>query len=236
MSLPVFLADSLAGERLTLTGGEGRHAVTVKRIQPGERVLLIDGSGDAATVAVTEVSGKDTLVGDVIERHPHQPPRPYVVVVQALPKSERSELAVDLATQAGADEIIPWQAARCEAKWTDAKTPKHVAKWEAAATAAAKQSRRTRIPPIAQPVTTAQLAELIAGHTAYVLHEDAAEPIGAVNLDVDKLYLLIGPEGGVGEEELDALGARAVRLGPEVYRTASAAMVALSAIGVLKRW
>lgn len=236
MSLPVFLTDSLAGERLTLTGGEGRHAVTVKRIQPGERVLLIDGSGAAATVEVAEVRGKDTLVGEVIEHHPHQPPRPYVVVVQALPKSERSELAVDLATQAGADEIIPWQAARCEAKWTDAKTPKHVAKWEAAATAAAKQSRRTRIPPIAQPVTTSQLAELIAGHTAYVLHEDAAEPIGSVDLDVDKLYLVIGPEGGIGDEELDALGARAVRLGPEVYRTASAAMVALSAIGALKRW
>lgn len=236
MSLPVFLADSLAGERLTLTGGEGRHAVTVKRIQPGERVTLIDGSGEAATVTVAEVSGKDTLVGDVVERHPYQPPRPYVVVVQALPKSERSELAVDLATQAGADEIIPWQAARCEAKWTAAKTPRHIAKWEAAATAAAKQSRRTRIPPIGAPVTTTQLAELLAGQTAYVLHEDAAQPISAVNLDVDKLYLLIGPEGGVGEDELDALGAQAVRLGPEVYRTASAAMVALAAIGALRRW
>lgn len=236
MSLPVFRTASLAGERLSLSGPEGRHAVTVRRIRPGEQVVLIDGSGEAATILVEEVSGGDTMHGTVVERHAWQPPRPYVVVVQALPKSERSELAVDLATQAGADEIIPWQAARCEAKWVGAKIDRQVAKWEAAALAAAKQSRRTRVPPIHRPVSTRQLAELIADQTAYVLHEDAAQPITEADLDVEKLYLLVGPEGGIGAEELDLLGAQALRLGPEVYRTASAAMVALSAIGALRRW
>ena len=145
MSLPVFLTDSLAGDVLTLSGPEGRHAVTVKRIQPGEHVLLADGAGHAAEVEVTAVSGKDTLTGRVVSRHEADAAKPRVVVVQALPKSDRSELAVDLATQAGADEIIPWQANRCEAKWVGGKVDKHVAKWaSAAASASALSSSRRR--------------------------------------------------------------------------------------------
>ncbi len=236
MSLPVFLADSLDGEFLTLSGPEGRHAVTVKRIQPGERVLLADGAGLAAEVEVTEVSGKDTLVGRVLARHEAPAATPRVIVVQALPKSERSELAVDLATQAGADEIIPWQANRCEAKWVGAKVDKHVAKWVSAATSAAKQSRRFTVPTIHQPMTTRQLGEFLEGKTAYVLHEDAQLSVREIDLDAEEIYLLVGPEGGVGADELEALGVASISLGPEVYRTASAAMVALSAIGALKRW
>ena len=169
-----------------------------------------------------------------------EPSRPTVTVVQALPKSERSELAVDLATQAGADVIVPWQAERCVAKWTGPKAAKGVAKWEAAALAAAKQSRRTRVPEITEPVGTAQLTQQLTGRTVLVLHEESATPIREIDLDVEEIVLVIGPEGGIGPEELAALtgaGARAVRLGPEVLRTASAAMVALSAIGVLtSRW
>ena len=236
MSLPVFFVADLVGDELTLTGPEGRHAVTVKRIQPGERILLADGTGHAAELEVTAVSGKDTLTGTVLARHEAPTPRPKVTVVQALPKSERSELAVDLATQAGADAIIPWQAQRCEAKWVAGKVDKHVAKWVSAATAAAKQSRRWAIPEIHQPMTTKQLAEHLSGKAAYVLHEDAQLGIRDVDLDVDELYLLVGPEGGIGPEELEALGVASISLGPEVYRTASAAMVALAAIGALRRW
>lgn len=236
MSLPVFLADTLSGDLLELSGAEGRHAVTVKRMRAGEEISLIDGRGNRARVKVAEVSGKDHLVGEVLERSSEPRPRPYVTVVQALPKSVRSELAVDLAVQAGADEIIPWQAARCEAKWTAAKTPKQVGKWQDAALAAAKQSRRAWVPEIKDPVTTRQLAQIIAGETAYVLHEDAEMALTAAPLDVDKLFVIVGPEGGIGPEELAELGAESVRLGPEVYRTASAAMVALSAIGAMQRW
>jgi 16S rRNA (uracil1498-N3)-methyltransferase len=236
MSLPVFVADDVSGEKVTLTGPEGRHAVTVKRIAVGERVKLIDGTGSWIEGDVSDISGKDRLVVDVDKRGVDDAPRPRVTVVQALPKSDRSELAVDLATQAGADAIVAWQAKRCIAKW-DNKAEKNLAKWRDAAVAAAKQSRRTRIPEVTGPLSTAQVAELISGHAAYVLHEDATVGIGEIDLDVEELFLLVGPEGGIGDDELAQLGATPVRLGPEVYRTASAAMVALSAIGALtSRW
>ena len=169
-------------------------------------------------------------------------------MVQAIPKSERAELAVDLGTQAGADEIIAWQADRCVAKWDGKKAPKAVAKWQAAADSAAKQSRRARIPQVRGPLTTPQLAqELTSGRdgasstapTVLVLHEEATASIKDVPLTED-VVLLVGPEGGIGDAELDRLkaaGATPIKLGPEVLRTASAAMVALAAIGMrTERW
>lgn len=247
MSLPVFIHPDLsaaeAGDSITLSGPEARHAVTVKRMQQGEKLALIDGTGIRLTLSVTETSGKDRLAGTVesVTRVPE--PNPRVTVVQAIPKSERAELAVDLATQAGADEIIAWQADRCVAKWDGKKAPKAVAKWQAAAEAAAKQSRRDRIPQVRGPLTTrqlvAELAERAESASVLVLHEEATESIREVDLR-GEVFLLVGPEGGIGEKELTTLceaGAVPIKLGPEVLRTASAAMVALAAIGMrTERW
>lgn len=247
MSLPVFIHPDLsaaqAGATVTLSGPEARHAVTVKRMQEGEKLALIDGSGIRLTLTVTETAGKDHLVGTVesFTRIPESNPR--VTVVQAIPKSERAELAVDLATQAGADEIIAWQADRCVAKWDGKKAPKAITKWQAAAEAAAKQSRRDRIPQIRGPLTTRQLVveltERAESASVLVLHEEATESIRGVDLR-GEVFLLVGPEGGIGEDELTTLreaGAVPIKLGPEVLRTASAAMVALAAIGMrTERW
>ena len=247
MSLPVFIHPDLsaaqAGDAITLSGPEARHAVTVKRMQQGEKLALIDGTGIRLTLTVTETSGKDHLTGTVESVTQLPEPNPRVTVVQAIPKSERAELAVDLATQAGADEIIAWQADRCVAKWDGKKAPKAVAKWQAAAEAAAKQSRRDRIPQVRGPLTTRQLvvelAERAESASVLVLHEEATESIREVGLH-GEVFLLVGPEGGIGEEELTTLreaGAVAIKLGPEVLRTASAAMVALAAIGMrTERW
>lgn len=233
MSLPYFIADDPASGRLD--GAEGRHAVTVKRITAGEHIALIDGRGTVAEVEVLN-TGKDRLSGTVVELKEISRPRPEVIVVQAVPKSERAELAVDLATQGGADAILPWISHRTIARWQGPKVAKNVEKWQSTAREAAKQSRRAWIPEVHDPVTTNQLAEMIQGETALVLHEDAEKKIGEVDLDVDKLFLIVGPEGGIGEDELELLGAVKVKLGPEVLRTASAAFAGLSAIGVLSRW
>ncbi|MBK4140841.1 16S rRNA (uracil(1498)-N(3))-methyltransferase [Corynebacterium macginleyi] len=247
MSLPVFIHPDLsaatAGDSLTLSGPEARHAVTVKRMQQGEKLVLIDGTGIRLILTVMETSGKDHLTGTVVSVTRSPAPNPRVTVVQAIPKSERAELAVDLATQAGADEIIAWQADRCVAKWDGKKAPKAVAKWQAAAEAAAKQSRRDRIPQVRGPLTTRQLlvelTERAESASVLVLHEEATESIREVDLR-SEIFLLVGPEGGIGEEELTTLreaGAVPIKLGPEVVRTASAAMVALAAIGMrTERW
>ncbi len=241
MSLPVFISDTDAtvGENTTISGPEGRHAVTVKRILPGEKIMLIDGRGTSRTCLVTATSGKDRMevVVESVEEIPT--PDPVVTIVQAIPKSERSELTIDLLTQGGADRIIAWQSRRTIAKWAG-KEAKSLGKWEAAAEAAAKQSRRATIPEVVGVVDTAGVDKLIAdADLAIILHEEASKPFRELNFTGD-VVVIIGPEGGVSPEEIHrftAAGAHTVKLGPEVLRTASAGMVALAAIGVLSdRW
>ena len=245
MSRPVYVQEfptpPTVGEVIELTGDEGRHAVSVKRTGVGEQIELVDGHGTRAVITVTGVSGKDRLVGvvDCVASEPA--PRPTVTVIQALPKAARSELTVDLLTQAGADVIVPWQAGRSVANWGK-KQDKGLAKWRAAARAAAKQARRSRIPEIPPVADQAAVVALIqAAPLALMLHEDATGKITNQPVaQADSVVLIIGPEGGISPAELDAFtaaGAHPVRLGPEVLRTASAGMVALAALGaVTDRW
>ncbi|MDK8880022.1 16S rRNA (uracil(1498)-N(3))-methyltransferase [Corynebacterium sp. MSK008] len=232
MSLPYFLTDDPAAG--VLTGAEAKHA-HVKRIQPGERIMLIDGQGTTAVTRVTSVgSGR---VDGVVEKQQFAPqPTPRVTVVQAVPKGERAELAVDLAVQGGADAIVPWISHRTIARWPANKQAKQVEKWRAQALASAKQARRAWVPEVREPVTTNQLSELLHEPHALVLHEDATDSIRDVEFGED-VWLIVGPEGGIGEDELEVLGAHPVKLGPEVLRTASAAFAGLCAIGALtSRW
>ena len=231
MSLPYFLSDDPTSG--TLEGAEAKHA-NVKRIQPGERIMLTDGRGTQAEVVVERVAGN--RVEGVVEKQTFvERPTPRVTVVQAIPKGERAELAVDLAVQGGADAIVPWISHRTIARWPANKQAKQVAKWRSQAVASAKQARRAWVPEVAEPVTTNQLSEMLP-EGALVLHEDAAVPLRDVELH-DDIWLIVGPEGGIGDDELELLGAQAVKLGPEVLRTATAAFAALSAIGALTtRW
>ncbi|GAA4786346.1 16S rRNA (uracil(1498)-N(3))-methyltransferase [Corynebacterium canis] len=246
MSLPVFLWSCgelpARGTEVEFTGPEARHAVTVKRLAIGEQFLLIDGRGTGVIATVTAVDAKDKLRVSVGEGVDKRARKPRVTVVQAIPKSERAELAVDLATQGGADRIVPWQAERCIAKW-GGKAEKAVAKWRNQALAAAKQSRRFSVPEVTELATSAEVAELIRGGdgVAVLLHEEASVPFASLNYRAAaEVVLVIGPEGGLSPDEVARFteaGAQAVRLGPEVLRTASAALVALSALGVLTdRW
>ncbi|HJF11382.1 16S rRNA (uracil(1498)-N(3))-methyltransferase [Corynebacterium falsenii] len=241
MTDPVFIhpipdPTPAAGECFSLTGAEAKHA-EVKRLEEGERVVVTDGSSRA-------VRGRWRAGGlvEVAETLTMPEPRPRVTVVQAIPKSDRAELAVDLAVQAGADRIVPWAAARCIAKW-GAKEDKARAKWGNAARSAAKQSRRLVVPEVTELLKKPKdLDRLVPGEsrTVLLLHEEASIPLAKADLDVDDVVLVVGPEGGIAPEELEAfreLGGQPVVLGPEVLRTATAAAVALGALGVLTaRW
>jgi 16S rRNA (uracil1498-N3)-methyltransferase len=243
----LFYVDALtAVGTLTAVGGdEGFHAATVRRIRPGEELTLSDGAGGMAR-GVAEDAGRDGLRARVLSRWDVAPARPAVTVVQALPKADRSELAVELATEAGADGFVAWQADRCVARWDGARADKGMRRWRAVVRSAARQSRRAHIPPVEGPVSTAALLDRVraaaaAGATVLALHESATEPLAGVPFArADSVLLIVGPEGGIAPGELAALtqsGATAVRLGPTVLRTSTAAAVALGALGVLTpRW
>lgn len=243
----LFYVDALpgAGELVGLDGDEGFHAATVRRIRVGEEVVLGDGRGVVARCVVAQAA-RGGLQARVLERRDIAASRPAVTVVQALPKSERSELAVELATEAGADALVAWQAARCVARWDGVRAEKGLRRWRAVARAAAQQSRRAWIPAVEGVLSSAALAARVAdtaaaGGVALMLHESAEAPLTDLDLaDAASLLLVVGPEGGIAPEELASLaeaGATPVRLGPTVLRTSTAAAVALGALGALTpRW
>jgi 16S rRNA (uracil1498-N3)-methyltransferase len=249
MSRALFYVDELpvAGELAVVDGDEGFHAANVRRIRVGEELDLGNGAGVIAHSVVEEV-GKGRLAARVVSVRTSPPALPSVTIVQALPKSDRSELAIELATEAGADAFVAWQSDRCVARWDGpAKVEKGLRRWQAVARSAARQSRRPHIPTVTSLVSTKELAShvssLVGAKTSkvLVLHESATEPLRGVRLDdTESLMLIIGPEGGIGDDEMASLtgaGALPIRLGPSVLRTSTAAAVALGALGVLTpRW
>jgi 16S rRNA (uracil1498-N3)-methyltransferase len=236
VSAPVFLAaaDRLTGDHVLLDGPEGRHAATVRRLRRGERVDLTDGAGLLAECVVAAVE-RDALRLDVVARHRQPAPEPRVVVVQALPKGDRGELAVELMTEVGVDEIVPWAAARCVTRWRPERREKSLARWRATAREAAKQARRAWLPEVAEPATTDQVTARIGAATAgFVLHEAATTTLGALDPPVTgEVVVVVGPEGGLADAEIEAFtaaGGRAALLGPTVLRTSTAGVVAAAVL------
>jgi 16S rRNA (uracil1498-N3)-methyltransferase len=240
---PLFLVDIVPPPGpFTLTGPEGRHAATVRRLRTGEALRLTDGRGGQASGTVI-ATGRGELTVDVGARTQVDPPAVTVTLVQALPKGDRGELAVELATEAGVDALVPWSAQRCIAQWKTAEQrARGLERWRNAAREAAKQSRRPYVPPVADLATTLQVVERVRGAmSTLILHESATAPLSATELpDSGDVVLIVGPEGGLTEDELTVFrtaGAVPVRLGPQVLRTSTAGAVALGALGVLTgRW
>jgi 16S rRNA (uracil1498-N3)-methyltransferase len=215
---------------LVLSGAEGRHAAVVRRLRLGEQVAVGDGEGLLASCVVTRVNG-GSLELAVESRREVPRPSPRITVIQAIPKGDRGELAVEEMTEVGVDVIVPWAAERCVPVWRDGREGKGSARWRVKAREAAKQAERPWLPEVTDPVTTARAAGLLAGaELAVVLEPGAGTPLASIAPPAEGgIYLVIGPEGGISPVELDAFtaaGALTARLGPSVLRASTAGAVA----------
>lgn len=256
MSNPVFFTPAgtldqlVPGATFVLEGAEARHAVTVKRLAVGEPVDIADGAGKRITGTVTAAAPQELTVecGEVVTE-----PRPDVrlVLVQALAKGDRDELAAETATELGIDAVVPWQAERSIVRWKPERAAKAHAKWQSVVTAAAKQARRAWIPEVRAAVDGNGLqAAVAAADLAVILHEDAVRPLrqvleawhqqagdGGVAREV---LLIVGPEGGISPREVTRLcdaGAVTALLGHHVLRSSTAGPAAtVLASDVLGRW
>lgn len=246
MSAPLYFLEAGtltgvdAGDRIILEGAEGRHAATVRRTRVGERVDVADGSGALSRCLVLSVQ-PSALMLVVQERTDLPPPTPRFVLVQALAKRDRDDLAIEAATELGVDEVAPWQAARSIVQWRGDRVAKGQRQWEQTVRAAAKQSRRPRVPDVTGLLTTPALCKRLRQATlAVVLHEEASEPLVAVQVPTaGEVLLVVGPEGGINPDEVSAMvdaGAVACRIGREVLRSSTAGPAALSVLSAARRW
>jgi 16S rRNA (uracil1498-N3)-methyltransferase len=239
--LTLFLVDKLEDSNLIeVSGDEAHHAIKVLRINIGEEILISDGAGNWVRASVENIE-KKTFAAKVLERGFQQEKSPRLIVVQGLPKSDRVKDAIEILVESGVDLIIPWQADRSISKWQKDS----LEKWQSAAVAATKQSRRFRKPEIIDGLSLSQLLEIESENSAIlVMHESATTKLSQVVTskfaEMSEIIIVIGPEGGISESELELLqsvGAHVVGLGPEVFRSAHAGGAALSAVSALiGRW
>ncbi|MGN5732371.1 16S rRNA (uracil(1498)-N(3))-methyltransferase [Arthrobacter psychrochitiniphilus] len=264
MSNPVFYANPaelsglLPGAHFTLGGDEGRHATTVKRLASGEPVDMCDGAGLRLSCTVSSAEkGLLTVQVNSVEQEPAQPLR--FVLIQALAKGDRDELAIEMATELGIDAVAPWQAERSIVRWKMDKATKGPQKWRQVVAAAAKQARRSTIPTVGSLLGTAGVCEEIAAAgLALILHEDALESVADVARNWQEsgaaggyaastgesasttVLMIVGPEGGMSATEVQAFkdaGALTALLGHNVLRSSTAGGAAVTILSQqLGRW
>ncbi len=233
------VSSAEVGSVVQLSNQESRHATAALRMTSGEQVLVSDGVGRRA-IGRLEVQGTSAAV--VIESITDEAtPNPWITVVQALAKGEHGELAIDLMTQVGVDEIVPWAAQRSIVQLKGERAEKALVKWQQAARAAAKQSRRARIPVVSPLHSTNEvLAGLVDFDVIFLLHEQARIPLASADLPAaGRICVIVGPEGGIAPQEQESLvaaGAVPVLLGPEVLRASLAGAVAVGLLASRLRW
>lgn len=232
-------ADAQPGAQLVLTGAEAHHAATVRRVRVDEQVTIGDGHGTWLTATCLAVSAREVVVR-VDARRDVPASSPRLVLVQALAKGERDELAVQAATELGVEEIVPWQAARSISRWDAAKAAKGQARWTAIAREATKQALRAWLPRVAPLESTADVAQRAEASRVIVLDPTATTRLVDALSGEGDIVLVVGPEGGIAPEELGALegaGARRAVLGGTVLRTSTAGPAALAVVSAaLGRW
>lgn len=228
------------GDDVVLTGAEAHHAATVRRVRVGEDVTVGDGRGAWITGECTAVAPREVVVR-VTTRDDVAEPSPRLVLVQALAKGDRDELAIQAATELGVDEIVPWQAGRSVSRWDAVKADKGRARWVTIVREAAKQAHRAWVPAVSPLVTTKALAARSAASRMILLEPTATDRLTTLDLGGDRdVVMIVGPEGGVSPEEIGSLtdaGATMARLGDTVLRTSTAGPAALSVVSAsLGRW
>ena len=235
----LFFVDDLpttVGQIYIFDNEDALHAIRVLRTGPGEVFWLSDGKGSFSTVKAIEVA-KKSMQCEVLESEFQEPLDIEYTVIQALPKGDRLKACAQLLTEAGADRLVFWSSAR-----SIGKADKTLDKLDVTVREASKQARRFRIPEIVGPLTTAQVIDEIArADIAFLFHESATSKLSAITAPkVAKALIIIGPEGGITDEELEAFtssGAKIALMGRPIFRSAHAGIAGLAAVQtLLKSW
>lgn len=237
--LALFFSDQIStGQRQVLENEEAHHAIKVLRLNTGEVIKISDGVGNWVSGPIVEIAKKELYIS-ITERGEIQTAKPELVLVQAITKSDRNKEMLELAVEAGVDRIIPWQSERSISKWQSDSEEK----WQVGIKQSCKQARQTKLPNLMQVMSTAELVKTIgSGGYGIVFHEEASTKFSELTIpnSQSSVYLVIGPEGGISEQELLSFqnnGSKVVRLGDTVLRSAHAGFAALSAVQTkLGRW
>lgn len=230
--LTLFFVDDLpttVGATYEFDSEDAFHAIKVLRIAAGEIFNLSDGKGAWSRVNVLNVNKKSMSVKVLQSGFEEALPQQFTIV-QAIPKGDRIKESIEMSTEGGADRIVMWKATR-----SIGRADEKIEKLQNTAREASKQSRRFRIPEVLGVASTDSVVDEIAkADLALVFHESAVQTISQlVTPGATKVAIIIGPEGGLTDQELEtfaAAGAKVVLMGRPILRSAHAGLAALAAV------
>jgi len=231
----VYVEESLAsGARHLISGGAANHMVRVLRLGVGAALTLFDGTGGEYAARIESLR-KDAVLVDVGAHAAVERESPLdVTLAQGISRGERMDWVIQKATELGVRRIVPLITQRSVVRLDARQAEKKSQHWRGITIAACEQCGRNRLPELAAP---ADLQEFLGGEargqgTRLLLSPAGSVSIGTIK-SLQKITLLIGPEGGLAPEEADAAMAQGfvgVRLGPRILRTETAAIAALAAL------
>jgi len=239
---PFFFAEpaDLGAAHLTIEGEDARHLAVVRRASPGDVIRLADGRGTIVKARLTSVTPR-AVGAELLDRTQIPPPSPRVEVHQGLAKGDKVDGVIRHLVEMGVDGIVVFEAGRSVARWDDARQAAAGRRWSTIAREAAKQSHRAWLPALSGPLPGARGAAAAASgglglvaHPAAgcrlhdVLAERTSGPGGPASV-----WVVVGPEGGLSDEEVAAFGAAGavpVSLGPQILRTETASVVAAALV------
>lgn len=230
----VFVPGPLAsGTRLTIAGSAANHITRVLRLRSGDPLTVFDGSGGEFSARLAEFR-KDTVLVSVAEHHAVERESPLsLTLLQGVSRGERMDWVIQKATELGATRIVPVLTSRSVVRLDETQAQRKLQHWRGIAIAACEQCGRNRIPEVPAPRDFLAALAPEPAVTRLLLSPAGERRIEALEGIGAGISVLIGPEGGLEDAEQEAAlaaGFTAVRLGPRVLRTETAAVAALTII------
>ncbi|WP_100406744.1 16S rRNA (uracil(1498)-N(3))-methyltransferase [Bacillus solitudinis] len=240
-----FVAPSaMTNHTVSITGEDVKHITRVMRMQEGDQLICCDN--ESRTVLCTITSFEENLVNAQINEtlHPNTELPISITIAQGLPKGDKFDLIVQKGTELGAQAFLPVAASRSVVKWDPKKMKKKLERLEKIAKEAAEQSYRERIPTVLEAHSFSGLINKVKSDTykaSIVAYEESAksgersqlvQSLQMLDLG-DSLLVIIGPEGGFSEKEIEELvqaGAVLCGFGPRILRTETAGLYVLAAV------
>ncbi len=235
--------EQMTDSTVTISGDDVKHIAKVMRMVPGDHVICSDNRERVAKCEIADI--QESVIELSIEEwleNDTELPIP-VTIAQGLPKHDKLEMIVQKGTELGASGFIPFQASRSIVKWDAKKSKKKTERLQKIIKEAAEQSHRNRMPECFEPLTFKDLISHSEAYTIKVVayEEDAkqnesanlAKVLQSADIQTDRMLVVVGPEGGLSEDEVDALqeaGFITCGLGPRILRTETAPLYLLSAV------
>ncbi len=238
MSAPRFYLDQplVPGARFGLPVDTARHAARALRLAVGDPVTLFNGHGGEYAARIERIGKKEVVVVVLNFSGSERESGLDVMLAQGISSGERMDYTLQKAVELGVTAIQPIAAKRSMVKLSGERAERRVAHWQGVAASACEQCGRNRVPKIASPLSLAAWLAHRPSSRLLFLSPHAASSLSDLPAPAERQILVVGPEGGLDPDEIAALessDAIAVRLGPRVLRTETAALAALAAMQTL---